>query len=394
MMPGTGRWVGSQYLEPSGPPPPPPALRKVRLGKTNFEVTRVSFGGWGIGGDWSKHALSAERDDEQSRAALRAFLDAGGNMVDTANCYGDNSALDAPGFGRSERLIGQVLRERRAAGDLTRVYVVTKAGRVPGAGVEPEGGHDTGYSYTYDQLLAAANGSRRRLGVPRLDLLQLHCPPTHVLENGEVFAHCERLVTEGVIAHWGCSVETLAEADLCLARPSCASIQVIFNPFRLKPLEGGFLARARAADVGVLARVPLASGLLTGKFDRDSIAEAHFAPDDHRRFNRGGQCFDAGETWSGLGLVLEQAALPAVEELRALVPAGLTMAQFALAWTAAVADAEGVGMVAIPGCRTAAQARANAAAAASAAPRLGPAALAGVRATYDRHVREHVHGKW
>jgi aryl-alcohol dehydrogenase-like predicted oxidoreductase len=279
-------------------------------------------------------------------------------FLDTADVYGD---------GRSERLIGRLLRERPDAG----LTVATKMGRrVP---QEPA-------AYRLDNFRAWTDRSRENLGVPTLDLVQLHCPPTEVYRREEVFAALDTLVEEKRIAGYGVSVETCDEALAAIARPGVATVQIILNMLRLKPTER-VLPAARAAGVGIIARVPLASGLLSGRYDEHTT----FPEADHRTYNRAGAAFDVGETFSGVDF---GTGLRAVARLAPHVPAGATMAQYALRW---ILDQPGLSTV-IPGARNPEQARGNAAAA-GLAP-LPPAALAAVRETYDELVRERVHARW
>jgi aryl-alcohol dehydrogenase-like predicted oxidoreductase len=328
-------------------------MKYRRLGTTGFDVSAISFGAWAIGGTWGAV------DDAESLRALHAAVDAGVNFIDTADVYGD---------GRSERLIARLKRERPH----DTIRVATKAGRrLPVQ--TPEG-------YSRENLLAWVERSLRNLEMDALDLLQLHCPHPGVYERSEVFGFLDDLVAAGKLRHYGVSVETVDEALRAIRHPRVASVQIIFNAFRLKPAEL-FLGEAKARGVGILARVPLASGLLTGKLRRDSA----FAADDHRAFNREGQAFDRGETFSG---VPYEAGLDAVDELRPLVPAGWMLAQFALRWIL-MFDAVSC---AIPGAKTEAQARANAAAADL--PALSDATMAAVRGLYDRRIRPLVHASW
>jgi aryl-alcohol dehydrogenase-like predicted oxidoreductase len=323
------------------------------LGRTGLSVSSVSFGAWAIGGTWGPV------DDAESLRALHAAVDAGTNFVDTADVYGD---------GRSERLVARLRRERPR----DTIHVATKAGRrLP---------VQTADGYSRANLTAWVERSLANLETDAIDLLQLHCPHPDVYDRPEVFGVLDDLVRAGKLRHYGVSVETVDEALRALRHPNVETVQIIFNMFRLKPAEAFFPA-ARARDVGILARVPLASGLLTGTLRPDSS----FAADDHRAFNRDGAAFDKGETFSGVpyGVGLE-----AVERLRPLVPAGATMAQLALRW---ILEFEAVSC-AIPGAKTAAQALANAAAADL--PPLSPASMDAVRAVYDALVREHVHAGW
>ncbi len=323
------------------------------LGSTGMRVSAISFGAWAIGGSWGSV------DDEESLKALHAAVDAGMNFIDTADVYGD---------GRSERLVARLRRERPR----DAIAVATKAGRrLPQQ--TPEG-------YSRENLGAWVERSLRNLQVEALDLLQLHCPHPGVYERPEVFGILDDLVRAGKVRHYGVSVETVDEARRALRYPKVETVQIIFNMFRLKPAEA-FFAEAKARRVGILARVPLASGLLTGKLRADST----FAPDDHRGFNREGQYFDKGETFSGVPYAV---GLEAVERLRPLVPAGATLAQLALRWIL-MFDAVSC---AIPGAKSPLQAHENAAAAGL--PPLGPEAMAKVKAVYDQLIRPHVHASW
>ena len=312
----------------------------------------IGLGCWQLGGDWG------QVEEGDGIALLHAAADAGVTFFDTADVYGD---------GRSEKLVGQFLRERDDSG----VFVATKMGRR----VEqvPE-------NYNRENFLAWNDRSRANLGVDTIDLVQLHCPPTPVYSTDEVFDSLDELVQAKRIAAYGVSVETVEEALLAIARPNVVSVQIILNAFRLKPLER-VLPAAAEAGVGIIARVPLASGLLSGRY----TAATTFGEDDHRTYNRGGEAFDQGETFSGVPF---DVGLEAVERLRPLVPAGATLAQFALRW---IVDQPGVTVV-IPGARNAEQVGGNVAAA-DLAP-LAPEALAEVKAVYDELVRPHVHDRW
>src|SRR6187402_1343663 len=268
-----------------------------RLGSTGLAVSTISFGAWANGGSWGAV------DDDESMRTLHAAIDSGVNFIDTADVYGD---------GRSERLIARLRRERPGE----EIFVATKAGRqLPQQTVE---------GYSRENLTAWVDASLQRLETDTLDLLQLHCPHPGVYDRPEVFQILEDLVTAGKLRWYGVSVETVDEAMRALRHPGVQSVQIIFNLFRMKPADR-FLAEAAARGVGVIARVPLASGLLTGKLTPSST----FAADDHRTFNRHGELFDRGETFSG---VPYDVGLAAVEELRPLVPPGATLAQFALRW--------------------------------------------------------------
>jgi len=323
------------------------------LGRTGMKVSAISFGAWAIGGTWGPV------DDDESMKALHAAIDAGVNFVDTADVYGD---------GRSERLVARLRRERKGE----TIHVATKAGRrLPSQ--TPEG-------YSRENIHAWVDRSLRNLEMEAVDLLQLHCPHPDVYDRPEVFAVLDGLVEAGKVRHYGISVETVDEALRGIRHPGVETVQIIFNMLRQKPAEA-FFSAARAKPVGVLARVPLASGLLTGKM----TATTEFAPDDHRRFNREGEAFDKGETFSGVPYAV---GLEAVERLRGLLPAGVTLAQLALRWIL-MFDAVSC---AIPGAKTEAQARDNALAAAI--PALDEKTMAAVRYVYDSLVREHVHGQW
>lgn len=322
------------------------------LGRTGRPVSTVGLGTWQLGADWG------EVREEEATAVLDAAVESGVTFFDTADVYGD---------GRSEQVIGRYLRGRPDA----QVFVATKMGRR--AEQVPE-------NYVLDNFRAWTDRSRANLGVDTLDLVQLHCPPTAVYAGDEVFDALDTLVVEKRVAAYGVSVETCEEALTAIARPGVASVQIILNPFRLKPLER-VLPAAAAAGVGIIARVPLASGLLSGKYTRETV----FAADDHRTYNRHGEAFDQGETFSG---VEYETGLAAAAEFAELAPRGATPAQTALRW---IIQQPGVTSV-IPGARNVAQARANAAAAALAP--LGEGTLEAVRDLYDRRVRGEVHHRW
>ncbi|MEU8351120.1 MULTISPECIES: aldo/keto reductase [unclassified Streptomyces] len=327
-------------------------MEQRQLGRTGREVSVVGLGTWQLGADWG------DVREEDALAVLDAAADAGVTFFDTADVYGD---------GRSEQLIGRFLRERPDAG----VFVATKMGRR--AEQRPE-------NYTLDNFRAWTDRSRANLGVDTLDLVQLHCPPTPVHSSREVFEALDTLVAEKRIAAYGVSVETCAEALAAIGHPGTASVQIILNPFRLKPLEE-VLPAAAEAGVGIIARVPLASGLLSGRYTRETV----FAENDHRTFNRRGEAFDQGETFSGVDFAT---GVEAAAEFADLAPAGATPAQTALRW---IVQQPGVSSV-IPGARSPEQARANAAAAGL--PALPAATLEAVRDLYDRRIREQVHARW
>jgi aryl-alcohol dehydrogenase-like predicted oxidoreductase len=324
----------------------------ARMGR---DVGVIGLGSWQLGGDWGQVT------EEDAHATLRAAADAGVTFFDTADVYGD---------GRSEQVIGRFVRERAREGR-PGITVATKMGRR--AEQQPE-------NFTLDNFRAWTDRSRENLGVDTLDLVQLHCPPTPVFTSGAVYDALDTLVREKRIAAYGVSVERADEALAAIDRPGTASVQIILNAFRLKPLER-VLPAAAAAGVGIIARVPLASGLLSGRYDERTT----FAHDDHRTFNRHGEAFDVGETFSGVDF---ETGLSAVGRLRPLVPQGATMAQFALRW---ILDQPGVTVV-IPGARNPGQARANAAAA-DLAP-LPPETRQAVRLAYDELIRPQVHDRW
>jgi len=323
------------------------------LGRTGMRVSAIGFGAWAIGSAWG------EVDDRESMRALHAAADAGVNFFDTADVYGD---------GRSERLIAQLRRERPGE----TLWVATKAGRRI-LEQKPEG-------YTREQLDEWVGRSLKNLEVDAIDLLQLHCPHTLAYDRPELFGLLDDLVADGRIRYYGVSVQTVDEALRAMRHPGVQSIQVIFNAFRQKPIEQLFPA-ALTNHVGIIARVPLASGLLTGKFTRTS----RFAPDDHRHFNRDGAAFDKGETFSGVPF---EVGLAAADALAPLVPTGATLGQFALRW---ILMHEAV-TTAIPGAKNPGQASDNTAAAGL--PDLDPETMAAVREVYDRFIREYVHGAW
>ncbi|MFZ4506830.1 MAG: aldo/keto reductase [Fimbriimonas sp.] len=322
------------------------------LGSTGWNVSEISFGAWAVGGTWGPV------EDSESMAAMHRAVDLGVNFFDTADVYGD---------GRSERLLRQLRAERSE-----EIHVATKAGRRLNPHVA-EG-------YNRENLEVFIDRSRENLGVDTLDLLQLHCPPTDVYYEPEVFEALEDLVRIGKIRYWGASIARIEEGLKVMQYPGCRSLQVIFNIFRQRPLDG-LLAEAARREVGILARLPLSSGMLTGKMAPDST----FAADDHRMFNREGAGFDKGETFSGLPY---EVGLEAVELLRPLVPDGVTMAQFALRW---ILMADGVSC-AIPGGKRPSQVEDNCAA--SALDVLSPQTMAAVRGIYERLVMPHVHDRW
>ncbi|WP_369055373.1 aldo/keto reductase [Kineococcus terrestris] len=322
------------------------------LGRTGRQVGVVGLGCWQLGGDWG----SVSEDD--ALATLGAAVDAGVTFLDTADVYGD---------GRSERLVGRFARER--GGD--ELVIATKMGRRADPHVAD--------AYSLDNFRAWNDRSRENLGVDTLDLVQLHCPPPDVYERDAVFDALDTLVSEGRTRAYGVSVETVAEGLAAVARPGVASVQIILNPLRLKPVTE-FLPAAAEAGVGVVVRVPLASGVLSGKYDETTT----FGDDDHRTYNREGKAFDIGETFAGVPFEVAVAAARRLREVAGDAP----LAQFTLRW---IVEQPGVSVV-IPGARNTEQARSNAAAADLPAP-TGEQQDA-VRAVYEELVAEHVHHRW
>jgi aryl-alcohol dehydrogenase-like predicted oxidoreductase len=321
------------------------------LGRTGRNVSVVGLGTWQLGADWG-HV-----DPAQAQAILAASVEAGVTFFDTADVYGD---------GQSEQAIGKFLADNPGL-DLT---VATKMGRR--VDQKPE-------NYTLANFRQWVDRSRTNLRVDALDLVQLHCPPTAVYSNAEVYDALDTLVSEGAIRNYGVSVERTDEALEAIRHEGIASVQIILNAFRLKPLDE-VLPAAKAAGVGIIARVPLASGLLTGKYAKDTS----FAADDHRNYNRTGESFDVGETFSGVDYEL---GLKAVAEFEQLVPPGASTAQAAIAWIAAQ---DGVTSV-IPGARNVEQATANAAAASVS---ITEEFDDGVRWIYDHYFRDAIHPRW
>lgn len=322
------------------------------LGRTGWMVSEVSFGAWAIGSAWGSV------DDRESIAALHRAIDLGVNFIDTADVYGD---------GHSERLIAQVLKERPEA-----VRVATKAGRR----LDPH----VADGYTAENLTRFVERSLKNLDTESLDLVQLHCPPTEVYYRPEVFRALDDLVQAGKVQHYGVSVEKVEEALKAIEYPNVKTVQIIFNMFRHRPADL-FFREAQARQIGVIVRVPLASGLLTGKMTRETT----FSEEDHRQFNREGQSFDRGETFSGVDF---ETGLEAVEQLRRLVPEGATMAQLALRW---ILMFDAVSCV-IPGAKRPAQVEENIGAADL--PALSEKDMAYVRQVYDAYIREQVHHRW
>jgi aryl-alcohol dehydrogenase-like predicted oxidoreductase len=323
------------------------------FGRTGRSVSEIGFGAWAIGGSWG------DVGEDDAVAALHEALDRGVTFIDTADVYGD---------GRSERLISRVLKERRGE----RPFVATKAGRrLP---------QQTVAGYSPENLNGWIDRSLTNLGVDALDLVQLHCPSTDLYYHPEVFDTLDRIVESGKIRAYGVSVERVEEALKAIEFPGVVSVQIIFNIFRQRPMDRFFDA-AKEKGVAVIVRVPLASGLLSGKFRADTT----FAKDDHRQFNRHGEYFDVGETFAGVPF---ETGLAAVERVRRLVGGDMTMSQLALRWILMFAAVT----VAIPGAKNAAQARANAQAADL--PALSAATMAQLKAIYDEDIRPHVHQRW
>ena len=330
-------------------------MQQRALGRTGRSVSAIGLGTWQLGADWG--AVS----EDDAVAVLAASVDAGVTLFDTADVYGD---------GRSESIIGRFLAARPGHG----ITVATKMGRR--LAQEPE-------NYTPENFRAWTERSRTNLGVDMLDLVQLHCPPTAVIEDDATYDALDALVAEGAIAAYGVSVETWAQALAAIARPHVTNVQIILNPFRLKPLDE-VLPAAEAAGVAIFARVPLASGLLSGKY----TAETSFAADDHRTYNRHGEAFDRGETFSGVDF---EVGLRAVAELATALPAGVPLPAATLAWIAAQPGVTSV----IPGARNVGQAEANARAAALLDEGFDVEAFDRVvRDVYDRDLREAIHPLW
>ena len=321
------------------------------LGSTEWDVSAVSLGTWALGGSWG------DVDDSESLKALQHAVEAGVNFFDTADVYGD---------GHSEQLLAPLYKEH------DDIRVATKAGRR----LDPH----TADGYNRENLTAFVDRSLDNLDREALDLLQLHCPPTEVYYRPEVFGVLDDLKEEGKIRHYGVSVEKVEEALKAIEYPGVETVQIIFNMFRQRPAER-FFGEAQERDVGVIVRVPLASGLLTGKY----TADATFPENDHRNFNRHGEAFDQGETFAGVGL---ETGVQAVRELEEVCPEGLTMAQFALRW---ILMFDAVSCV-IPGAKRPDQVAENVAAADQ--PPLSDDTMAAVRDIYDHNVRDQVHHRW
>jgi aryl-alcohol dehydrogenase-like predicted oxidoreductase len=327
-------------------------MKYRELGRTGWKVSEVSFGAWAIGGTWGPV------NDRESLAALHKAVEMGVNFIDTADVYGD---------GRSERLVGELCKESKE-----QIYVATKTGRR----LNPH----TAEGYNKKNITAFVERSLKNLGVETIDLLQLHCPPFEVFYMPEVFGVLDGLVEKGKIRYYGVSVEKVEQALKGIEYPNVQTVQIIFNMFRHRPSEL-FLEHAKKKKVGILSRVPLASGLLTGKMKPDT----KFTPDDHRHFNRQGEEFDRGETFSGVDYDL---GLKAVRQLKAICPEDMTMVQFALRWIL-MFDAV---TCTIPGAKRPSQAEENFAA--SDLPPLTKETMDKVREIYDKNIRELVHYYW
>ena len=327
-------------------------MKYRELGRTGWKVSEISFGAWAIGGTWGKV------NDQESLAALHAALDGGVNFFDTADVYGD---------GHSERLLAKLRKERK-----DKFYIATKAGRR----LNPH----TADGYNRPNLTAFIERSLKNLDADAIDLLQLHCPPVEVLYRPEVFGILDDLVKAGKLRHYGVSVEKVEEALKAIEFPGVQTIQIIFNIFRQRPAEL-FFPEAQRRKVGILARMPLASGLLSGKMTRDR----QFTKDDHRNFNRQGEAFDRGETFSGVDF---ETGLRAVDELKAFVPKGATLAQLALRW---ILEFPAV-TCAIPGAKRPDQVAENIAA--SDLKPLSKSTLKAIRAIYDNEIKSLVHHYW
>lgn len=322
------------------------------LGRTGWKVSTISFGAWAIGGTWGSVR------DEESLAALHRALDLGVNFFDTADVYGD---------GRSEQLLARLRKERKEP-----FHVATKAGR----GLHPH----TASNYSRENLTAFVERSLKNLEVDALDLLQLHCPPTEVYYMPEVFEALDDLVKAGKLRHYGVSVEKVEEALKAIEYPGVTTVQIIFNMFRQRPADL-FFGEAQRRNIGILARLPLSSGMLTGKLTRTSTFES----DDHRQGNRKGEWFDRGETFSGVDY---ETGLQAVDELRTLLPEGMTLAQMALRWILMFPAVT----CAIPGAKRPSQTEENVSAA-DLAP-LSDETMSKVREIYERLIRPQVHHYW
>jgi len=322
------------------------------FGRTGWQVSEIGFGAWAIGAEWGPVS------EEDALLALHAAIDQGVNFIDTADVYGD---------GRSEQIIARTLKQRSE-----RIYVATKAGRR----LDPH----TADGYNQENITAFVERSLRNLQVETIDLLQLHCPPPQVYYMPEVFGILDDLIQAGKIQYYGVSVEKVEEAIKAIQYPNVQSIQIIFNMFRIRPSEL-FFQLAQQEKVAIMARVPLASGLLSGKMSQSTT----FPKDDHRNYNRQGDAFDVGETFSGVDF---ECGLKAVEELRQLIPDEMSMAQFALRWIL-MFDAV---TLAIPGAKNAKQAFENAQV--SDLPSLSDKTMEQINSIYNKYIRHQVHQRW
>lgn len=327
-------------------------MKYRKLGRTGWEISEISFGAWAIGGTWG------EVKDDESLKALNKALDLGVNLFDTADVYGD---------GRSERLLAKLKKERN-----DKFHIVTKAGRR----LNPH----TAEGYNKKNLTSFVERSLKNLNTDTIDLLQLHCPLTEVYYNPEVFGILDDLVKDGKLQYYGVSVEKVEEALKAIEYPNVQTVQIIFNMFRHRPADL-FFEQAKKKQVGILTRVPLSSGMLTGKFTKDS----KFEDDDHRKFNRNGEDFDKGETFSGVDFDL---SLKAVDELKAICPKGMTMTQFALKWIL-MFDAV---TCAIPGAKRVRQVEENISAVGL--PSLSDGTMKEVNDIYEKYIKESVHYYW
>ncbi len=326
-------------------------MRKRTLGKTDITIGEVGLGCWQFGGDWGPMS------EDKALEIMQTAVDQGTNFFDTADVYG---------AGRSESFIGEFLKKNPAD-----IRVVTKFGRE--AEVYPD-------QYTEAALRAGIQRSCQRLGVEALDLVQLHCIPTAVMQDGTIFDWLRSAQKDGLIKNFGASVETADEALLCMQQDGLASLQIIFNIFRQKPIQQ-VLPQAQEKGVGIIVRLPIASGLLAGKFTQDST----FAEQDHRTYNRDGQCFNVGETFAGLPFVK---GVELADQIKAWVPEGMTMAQMAMRW---ILDFEAVSVV-IPGASSPQQARDNAQA--SDLPPLSPELHQKLAEFYAQEVHDHIRGPY
>jgi aryl-alcohol dehydrogenase-like predicted oxidoreductase len=327
-------------------------MKYRKLGRTGWEISTISFGAWAIGGTWGKV------NDRESLEALHRAVDLGVNFFDTADVYGD---------GRSERLLSQLRQDRSEA-----LYIATKVGRR----LNP---HIAG-GYNRKNITSFVDRSLKNLSTDAIDLLQLHCPPTEVYYMPEVFEILDDLVKVGKICYCGVSVEKVEEALKAIEYPNVQSVQIIFNMFRPRPAEL-FFKEARKRDVGILARVPLASGMLTGKFKKDT----KFEPEDHRHFNRYGEAFDRGETFAGVDYDI---GLKAVKEVKSICPKGVTLAQLALRWILMFNEVTGT----IPGAKRKEQVEENIAAIDF--PPLTENTMIEVKSVYDRYIRTSMQHYW